>query len=67
MTSQEIVFEAAPAFAETRSEPRDRDQISCDGGEIEEAHKKADDSTGGALEPCDCRKVNPREGIQCKN
>ena len=48
MAAQEIIFEAALALAETRTEPRDRDQISGDSGQIEKAHEKADDSTGGA-------------------
>ena len=47
MAAQEIIFEAALALSEARSEPGDRKQISGDDGQIEKAHEKADDNTAG--------------------
>ena len=49
MSAQEVILEAALALTEARSEPGDRDQISGDGGQVEKAHRKADDSTACAL------------------
>jgi hypothetical protein len=54
MAAQEIILEAALAFAKVRTEPRNRDQISGDGGQIEKAHEKADDSTAAAAWTQDC-------------